>query len=61
MPSGREFDVLLFATPQDAQDAVPEVRASQVVELCSGLADSTLPEADARTPGQDDPGLAADL
>ena len=32
VPSGREFDVLLFATAQDAQDAVPEVRASQVVE-----------------------------
>jgi len=32
VPSGREFDVLFFATPADARDAEAGVRASEVVD-----------------------------
>lgn len=32
VPSGREFDVLFFATPQDAEAAEPGIRAGAVVE-----------------------------
>lgn len=32
VPSGREFDVLFFATPADAEDAEAGVRASEVVD-----------------------------
>ncbi len=109
VPSGREFDVLVFATAEDAQAAEPEVRASEAVEdggavrraanvvaafpepprdvdgyrtadevlarlgracaaagdpaygeLCFGGADVILPEADAPTPGPDDPGPAGE-